>query len=199
MAQVPDGTHLGSLLTRTQLPAGWQQVTGIQPEEDSGSGLLPPASPGGQLHNCSAISFAGLATDFTGWWSVSYAVLIVQQSQNTGNIVNLTIAAYQPASEAAQTVSTATSLAGSCKSFTDSNGNRITVSAQPAPGIGTQSLYLTATGQTDTGTIVGQVLLAQTGHFVVGVDTNTGTSGPVGQAMIDQLGMWLVGVAASAG
>jgi hypothetical protein len=197
--QTPNGTQLGSLLKKAQLPAGWQQATGTQPELDSGPNLNPVLGPGSQAHDCSVMSFTSSAAYFTDWWAASNATLTVQESQNPGNIVDLTIAAYQPASDAAQTLAMATSLAGSCKSFTDASGNSVTVAAQSAPGIGSQSLYLTSTGQTAAGTMVGQLLLASTGRYVIVVNTNSVTSGPIGQATVEQLGMWLAGVAKSAG
>lgn len=195
----PNGIQLGSLLKRAQLPAGWQQATGTPPELDSGPNLYPVTGPQSQAHDCGVMSFSASADYFTNWWAVSNATLTVQQTQNPGNIVDLTIAAYQPASDAAQTVSYATNLAGSCRSFTDSSGNSVTVAPQPALGVGSQSLYLTSTGQTDSGTIVAQVLLAATGRYVIVVNTDTGTSGPISQATVDQFGTWLAGLAKSAG
>jgi len=145
------------------------------------------------------MSFSASAAYFTNWWAVSNATLTVQQAQNPGNIVDLTIAAYQPASDAAQTLSYASGLAGSCKSFTDSSGNSVTVAAQPVPGVGSQSLYLTSTGHTDAGTMVAQVLLAVTGRYVIVVNTDTGTSGPISPATVQQFGSWLAALAKSAG
>lgn len=196
--QPPNGTQLGSLLKRAQLPAGWQQATGAPPELDSGPNLNLVTGPQSQAHDCGVISYSPAATYFTNWWATSNATLTVQQTQNPGNIVDLTIAAYQPASDAAHTVSYATNLARSCRSFTDSIGSRVTIAAQPAPGVGSQSLYLTSTGQTDAGTIVAQVLLAATGRYLIVVNTDTGTSGPISQATVDQFGTWLAGLAKSA-
>jgi hypothetical protein len=190
---VSSGTQLGTMLTRAQLPAGWQLAAGVQPEHDSGPNLNPALGPQSQAHDCSVMDFSASALYFTDWWSVSYAYLTVQETQTPTNLANLVVAAYQPASDAVQTLSMATSLAGTCKSFTDSSGNSVTVSAQAVPGIGSQSLYLTSTGQTSAGTIVGQVLLAQTGRYVIGVDTDTGTSGPISEGTIEQLGSWLAG------
>lgn len=197
--QTPNGTELGALLKRGQLPAGWVQATGTQPELDSGPNLNPVLGPSSQAHDCSVMSFNSSAAYFTDWWAASNATLTVQESQDPGNVEDLTIAAYQPASDAAQTLSYATSLAGSCKSFTDSSGNSVTVAAQPAPGIGSQSLFLTSTGQTSAGTIVAQVLLAATGRYVIVVNTDTGTSGPISQTTVKQFGTWLAGLVKAGG
>src|SRR5215469_3852124 len=92
--QPPNGAQLGSLLKRAQLPAGWQQATGAPPELDSGPALNPVTGPQSQAHDCGVMSFSASAAYFTNWLAVSNATLTVQQAQNPGNIVDLTIAAY---------------------------------------------------------------------------------------------------------
>jgi hypothetical protein len=198
--RAPNGTELGSLLTRARLPAGWQELTGVEPEHDSGPNLNLVVGPKPQTDTCNVMDFAASATYFTNWWSVSYASLAVAEPGIANEpIMTLTVAAYQPANDAARTVQLATSLAPTCKSFTDAAGNPVAVSAQTVPGIGSENLYLNSTGQTSAGPLVGQVLLAQTGSYVIGVDTDTGSSGPVSQATVEQFGTWLVNLVTPAG
>jgi hypothetical protein len=198
--ETPDGTQLGSLLSQARLPAGWALITGGVPKQNSGPYLRTVLGPQHHLDNCNVMTFAPSAYDFTNWWSVSDASLSIEAPADANvPTMDVVVAAYQPASDAARTLSMATSLAAGCKSFTDLTGNSTTVSAQTVPGIGSQCLYLVSTAQTKAGTLVGQVLLAATGRYVVGVDTSTGTSAPVSQATMEQFGTWLVGVVNSAG
>jgi hypothetical protein len=144
-----------------------------------------------------------VADYFTNWWMVSYASYTIENTgaSNPSNtyIMDLTIAAYRPASDAAQTLSMASSLAASCKSFTDSSGNPVTVSAATVPGIGSQNLYLqSSTNVSGAGTDRTQLLLAQVGSYVIGVDTSLATSAAISQATLDSMGTWLAGLARSA-
>jgi hypothetical protein len=197
---VPDGTQLASLLSPARLPAGWDLTTGGVPQENSGPYLHAVLGLKYLVHNCNVMTFAASAYGFINWWSVSSASLDIEAPASANvPIVNVIVGAYQPSSDAARTLQMATSLAASCKSFTDVTGNSTTVSAQTVPGIGSQSLYLTSTAQTSAGTEVGQVLLAVTGRYVVGVDTSSASSGPVSQATMEQFGTWLVNLVNSAG
>jgi hypothetical protein len=197
---VPDGTQLARLLSPARLPAGWDLTTGGVPQENSGPYLHAVLGLKYLVHNCDVMTFAASAYGFINWWSVSSASLNIQAPANANvPIIGVVVGAYQPSSDAARTLQMAGSLAASCKSFTDVTGNSTTVSAQTVPGIGSQSLYLASTAQTSAGTEVGQVLLAVTGRYVVGVDTSTGTSAPVSQATMEQFGRWLVSLVNSAG
>jgi hypothetical protein len=202
--QPPTGTQLGSLLTHAKLPAGWGPVQGgASAEDDNGDFVQSPSGPQSQPHGCSIMGSAMVATYFTDWWSVSYASYTIQNTagSNASNaaIMDLTIAAYRPASDIAQTLSMASSLEGGCKSFTDSSGNPVTVSLATVPGIGSQNLYLRSTTQVSgAGPSVTQLLLAPVGNFLIGVDTGTATSAPISQATIDSMGTWLAGLARSA-
>jgi hypothetical protein len=201
--KIPVGTQLGSLLTHARLPAGWGAgADGNSPEVDSGSSLDHPLGPPSGQDSCATLGPAVEALDFIGWWAVSKATLIVQNNQNSGGlsppIMDLTIGAYQPSGNAGRTLSAVTSLAGGCKSFTDSSGDSGTVSSAAIPQIGSQSVYLTSTVQTsNAGPIVSQVLLAQVGSYVVGLNTSTGTSAPISESTVVQFGSWLAGLVQS--
>jgi len=196
--KVSVGSQLGSLLTHAQLPAGWAQTTGAIPEQDSGPSLeIVAGPPAGQDTSCETLDSDASALTFVGWWSVSNATLITKSTAPlpSGSLftpqVNLTIGGYQPASYASQTLSTAASLASHCASFTDNQGDSVTVSTGTVPQISGQSFYLTSTSQTSSGPIVAQVLLAEVGNYLIGVDTNTALDGTVSQATVEQLGAWL--------
>jgi hypothetical protein len=195
--KTPVGTQLGSLLTHAHLPAGWGPVTNAgRPEIDSGSQLGSPSGPQSGEDSCTTLGISVQASDFADWWAVSSASLVVQYNPGSADvsipIANLTVAAYQPADDAARTLSTVTSLADSCRSFTDSSGDSVTVRSAAIPQISSQSLYLSSTAQTSSaGPIVAQVLLAHVGSYVIGVDTNTATGGNVSQATVEQLSAWL--------
>lgn len=200
--KIPVGTQLGSLLTQAKLPAGWTASDSGSPEIDSGSSLDQPLGPPSGQDSCVTLGPAVEALDFISWWAVSKATLIVQSNQNSSSlsppVMDLTIGAYQPADDAGRALSAATSLAQSCKSFTDSSGDSGTVSSAAAPQIGSQSLYLTSTVQTsNAGPIVSQVLLARVGSYVVGLNTSTGTSAPISQSTVMQLGSWLAALVQS--
>jgi hypothetical protein len=203
-AQPPTGTQLGSLLTHAKLPAGWGPVQGgAIPEDDSGAYVHSPLGPQGQAHGCSIVSSGMTASYFTNWWSVSYAGYVIENTgaSNPSNtdIMTLTIAAYRPLSDAAQTLSMASSLAGTCKSFKDSSGNPVTVSSATVSGIGSQNLYLrSTTNVAGAGISFTQLLLAQVGSYLIGVDTGTADSAAISQATIDSMGTWLVSLANSA-
>lgn len=142
------------------------------------------------------------ASYFTNWWSVSDAGYTIENTgasnPSNADIMNLTIAAYRPAGDAAQTLSMASSVASTCKSFKDSSGNPVTVSSATVPGIGSQDLYLQSTTNVSGETGLTQLLLAQVGSYLIGVDTSTGTSADISQATVDSMGTWLAGLARSA-
>lgn len=196
--RTPDGVQLGQLLKQAHPPAGWEQQTGVNPEQDTGPSLQPAAGPQPSDEGCSNVNGSAQALYFTNWWSVSNATLSIQGTQASDalnqSIIDLTIAAYQPAIDAGKTLSMAAHVAASCASFTDSNGGKVTVKSAPGPHIGSQSLYIQATEQTDSGPIVAQVLLAQVGSYVIGVDTNNATSADISQATVESVGSWLAGL-----
>jgi hypothetical protein len=202
--KVSVGSQLGSLLTHAQLPAGWEQATGAIPEQDSGPSLeIVAGPPAGQDTSCETLDSDANALTFVGWWSVSNATLIVKSTAPPGSALFspqavLTVGGYQPADYASRTLSTAASLASHCPSFTDSQGDSVTVSTGTVPQISSQSFYLTSTSQTASGPIVAQVLLAEVGNYLIGVDTNTALDGTVSQATVEQLGAWLAKLVPSA-
>lgn len=196
--KVSAGSQLGSLLTHAQLPAGWAQATGVTPEQDSGPSLeIAAGPPAGQDTSCETLDSDASALTFVDWWSVSHASLIAKSTAPQGNgslftpQVNLTVGGYQPAADASRTLSTAASLAGHCASFTDNQGDSVAVSTGTVPQISGQSFFLTSTSQTATGPVVTQVLLAEVGNYLIGVDTSTALDGTVSQATVEQLGAWL--------
>jgi hypothetical protein len=197
--KVSAGTQLGSLLTGAQLPAGWSQDTGAgDPETDSGSSLDQIAGPpSGQDTSCESLDSATSALLFVDWWSVSNATLILQGTPQNGSLLTpqltLTIGGYKPADYASRTLSTATSLASGCGSFTSSLGNSVTVtsSTSTVPQIGSASVYLASTTQMSSGPDLTQVLLAQVGNYVIGVDTSSALDGTVSEATVDQFGQLL--------
>jgi hypothetical protein len=194
--RTPDGVQLGQLLTHAQLPAGWVVLSGGgNPEQDSGSSLQPAVGPQPDNDGCSIVNASATALYFTNWWSVSSASLSIQGAgAASGSIMSVTIAAYQPSADAGKTLSMAAHVAASCPSFTDKTNEKVTVSSGPGPQIGSQSLYIRATEQTSDGPIVAQVLLAQVGSYVVGVDTDNATSDDISQATLDSVGSWLAGL-----
>jgi hypothetical protein len=201
--KIPVGTQLGSLLTDARLPAGWGPVTDAgRPEIDTGSLPQSPTGPQSGQDSCPTLGLSVQAGSFTQWWRQSQATIIIQNNRAPASlsapVVDLTIAAYQPAANAARTLSTVAALASSCKSFTDSSGDSVTVTSAAVPQIGTEGLYLSSTVRTsNAGPIVSQVLLAQVGIYVIGVDTNTATGGNVSQATVEQMGTWLASLVSS--
>lgn len=185
----PTGTQLAHLLTHARLPAGWAPETGGgDPENDTGSSLEQALGPQPGQDGCNILDSATNATYFTNWWAVSTASLKIADNQAASlnlSVTGLTIAAYQPAGNAAKTLSMAAHLAGTCASFTDTDGSRVTVSSAPVPGIGSQALYLKSVEQPEQGSgggvITAQVLLAQVGRYVIAVDNNNS-----GGALISQ-------------
>lgn len=144
-----------------------------------------------------------VATYFTNWWSVSDASYVIENTgaSNPSNtdIIDLTIAAYRPVTDITQTLSMTSRLEGTCKSFTDSSGNPVTVSLATVPDIGSQNLYLRSTTQVSgAGPSLTQLLLAQVGNYLIGVDTGTATSADISQATLDSMATWLTGLARSA-
>jgi hypothetical protein len=202
----PDGTQLGSLLDRARLPAGWvvfRAQEGGGPESNSGPQLDPAVGPSGSDDSCNdAFGFLASPGDVIGWWSVSNAVLSVQTRTAAGAPVAalafLYIAAYQPAGDAARTLSMVTSLAARCRSFTASFGPA-TVSVRAVAGIGSQGLLLTWTAQTAGGTDTAQDLLAATGRYVIGVNTSSAGDDMASQATVEQFGRWLARLVAQHG
>lgn len=81
-------------------------------------------------------------------------------------------------------MSTVTSLAHKCRSFSDTAGDSDNVTTGTIAQIGSQDLYLTSTAHTPSGPVVSQMLLARVGSYLIGVDTKDNVS----RAAVGQLG-----------
>jgi hypothetical protein len=192
--KVPTGTQLGSLLMDAQLPSGWQQAA-IDTEQDSGPvNYQVPSGP--PATTCDTLDSATNSLELIGWWSVSDAALIITSTTPPPVLaftpqMNLTVGGYLPGDYISRTLSLAASLAGRCGSFTNNQGDSNTITTGTVPQISGHSFYMNSTSQTPNGPIADQVLVAQVGNYLIGVDTNSALDGAVSQATLEQMGAWL--------